>query len=366
MIFTQNARTDTSPKTHRESTFLHIDRSARPEYGRIRTLIEDWCSRVPETERHEFIQRIKSGDDLAFHSAFLELYTHELLLATRHSVVFHPKLTDTSRRPDFLATDSEGQELIVECTVATEDSDADRAAQARLNTLYDSINRVRCDDVFLDLRIAGRPNSPVPGLRWRQEIQSWVDSLDCEALLAMGPVPNDSQLPRLDRDHDGLHLTIKPIPKKPEARGKGQRPIGVQAFEGCMVTSHDEIRETVRDKAGRYGTPKRPYILVVNCLGEHADEEEIHGAMFGHSGIWRDTDTPMFTRVSAVLALHHLLPWSVAAASARLFHNPHAAFPYSGLLATLPRTTYNSEMNGVHPSEAMQIDSDWPHEPRAG
>ncbi len=362
MIFSQNIRTNTSPKSYTESIFLYLDRSARPEYGRIRALIEDWCNRTPEAERHEFIQRITSGDNLAFHSAFLELYTHELLLTTRHLVVFHPELTGTSKRPDFLATDPNGNKLIVECTVATEDSDADRAAQARLNMLYDSINQVNCDDVFLDLRIAGVPNTPVSGRRWRREIQRWVDSLDYETLLAMGPVPNDPELPRLDLNHDGLHVTIKPILKKPEARGKGQRPIGLQSFEGCMVTSHNEIRETIRDKAGRYGTPTCPYVVVVNCLGELADEEEIHSAMFGHSGIWHNADNPTHTRVSAVLALHHLLPWSIAVSSARLFQNHHAAFPYSGALATLPQTTYNSKIDGIHPREAMDIDSNWPHE----
>jgi hypothetical protein len=133
-----------------------------------------------------------------------------------------------------------------------------------------------------------------------------------------------------------------------------------------MVTSHNEIRETVRDKAGRYGTPNRPYIVVVNCLGELADEEEIHGAMFGHSGLWRNADNPTHTRVSAVLSLHHLLPWSIAVASARLFQNPHATFPYSGTLATLPQTTYNSEVDGIRPCEAMHVDPNWPHEQTAG
>ena len=362
MIFSQTTRTETSAKSYTESTFSHLDRSARPEYERIRALITEWCDRVPDDERHEFVQRITSGDDVAFHSAFLELYTHELLLATRHTVTFHPALPDTSKRPDFLATDASGNESIVECTVATEDSDADRAAQSRLNTLCDSINRVKSDDVFLNLRIDGTPNTPVSGRRWRKDIQRWVDSLDYEALLAMGPSPNHAALPRLELEHDGVHVTIKPIPKKRSARGKGQRPIGIQSFQGCMVTSHNEIRETVRDKAGRYGLMSRPYIVVVNCLGPLADEEEIHGAMFGHSGIWRDVDNPSHTRVSAVLALHHLLPWSIAVASARLFKNPNAVLPYAGPLGTLPQTTCNEDVDGTHPREALQVDADWPHQ----
>ncbi|MCD0458621.1 hypothetical protein [Roseiconus lacunae] len=360
MIFTQTIRKDTSPKSYTESTFSYLDRSSRPDCGRIRSLITDWCDRVPNDERHEFVQRIKSGDDIAFHSAFLELYTHELLLSTHHTVAFHPSLPGTTKRPDFLVTDNAGNEAIVECTVATEDSDADRAAQARLNTLYDSINRVKCDDVFLALRIAGTPDTPVPGRRWRRSIQQWVDALDYEGLLAMGPVPNDADLPRLDLEHDGVHVTIKPIPKKPSARGKGQRPIGIQSFQGCTITSHNEIRDTVREKAGRYGTMTRPYIVVVNCLGPLADEEEIHGAMFGFSGIWRNVDNPTHTRVSAVLAFQQLLPWSIAVVSARLFQNPDPSFPYTGPLVTLPQSTCDSDVEGLHPREIVQVDKDWP------
>ena len=361
MIFSQNSRTDTSPRSYTESTFAHLDRSACSEYGRIRSLIEEWCSRVPDDERHEIIRRITPGKDLALHSAFLELYTHELLLATGHSVTFHPVLLGTRKRPDFLVTDHDGNEAIIECTVATEESDSDRAAQARLDTLYDAINRVNCADVFLDLRITGTPNSPVAGRRWRSEIQRWVDSLDYDGLLAMAPFPNHWELPKLDLCRDGLHVTITPIPKKPSARGKGQRSVGIQSIPGCMVTSHDKIRETVRHKAGRYGAMSRPYIIVVNCLGSLADEEEIHGAIFGGSGIWSNAAYPAHTRVSAVLAVHHLLPWSVPRAPARLFPNPNAAREYTGPLTTLPQTTYDSRIEGKHPSEAMRIAQDWPY-----
>ena len=330
MIFSKKARTDTSPKSYSESTYSYLNRSARPEYDRIRTLIEGWCGHVPDDERHEFVQRITSGDDLAFHSAFLELYTHELLLATGHSVTFHPQLPGTSKRPDFLVTDGDGNEAIIECTVATEDSDSDRAAQARLNTLYDAINRVNCPGLFLHLRIAGTPNTPVAGKRWRKKIQQWVNSLNYDSLLAMDSVPSHAELPRLEICHDGLHVTILPIPKTPSARGRGQRPIGMQSFPGCMVTSHNEIRKTVRDKTGRYGSMTRPYVIVVNCLGPLADDEEIQWAVFGHAGIWSNPDNPAHTRISAVFALNHLFPWSIAVAYARLFPNPNAAFPYSG------------------------------------
>src|SRR5262249_4471307 len=158
---------------------------------------------------------------------------------------------------------------------ATEQSQKDRAAQARLNVIYDTINKISCPDVFLSLRISGSPESPIPGKQWKSRIQQWVNSLDYEELLRMGPVPNDEELQMLELTHDGLEITIKPIPKKRSARGSDAPPIGVQMGEGEWVTSHDEIRETIRDKAGRYGPVDRPYVVVINCLGEMADAEEI-------------------------------------------------------------------------------------------
>jgi hypothetical protein len=340
--------------------YEYMDRTARPECAKVRELIEEWLSSVPEPERDEFIRRFQSCDDIAFHSAFLELYAHSLLRATHHSVEFHPRLAGTTKRPDFLAKGVDGRELIVECTVATEESAADRAAQARKNVLYDSINRVVCDDVFLDLRIEGSPNSPVPGRKWITIIQNWVNSLNYNALVKLGPLPNDAEKPRLELEHDGLYLTIKPIPKKSSARGKGQPSIGAQSFDAYWVDSHADIRETIRDKASRYGSMSRPYIVVVNCLGTNADEEEINGAIFGHAGLWHDIENPTNKRVSAVVAIEQLLPWSVSRASARFFNNPNATFPYSGALSILPQTTHNSKIDGIPAGRILGLDPIWP------
>jgi hypothetical protein len=361
MLFTRNQRTDSGPRRYTESMYEFLDRSARHEYEKIRTLLEDWCTRVPDTEHNEFIQRITSGDDHAFHAAFLEIYTHELLICTNHNIVIHPELSDSTKRPDFLASAQDGTECIVECTVATEESVKERAAKARLNTLFDSLNRVNSPDVFLDLRIAGTPNSPVKISDWQKQVQEWLGALDYEALQAMGPVPDDDQLPNLDLHHDGLFVTIRPRPKKSSTHGKPDRPIGIQSFEACMVSSHNKIRESIHDKASCYGNLQRPYVIVLNCLGEYSDDEEIHNAMFGDSGLWKNTTKVTHTRVSAVFAIHHLLPWSIAVAEARLFHNPNAKHPYSGPLTSFPQTTYESEIDGIHPYVALRVDAKWPH-----
>jgi hypothetical protein len=82
MIFSDFVRTDANHRKFSERRFSHINRSAEPEYFRIRELLESWAAHVPDPERFQFEQRIQSGDDRAFDSAFFELYIHELHLRT--------------------------------------------------------------------------------------------------------------------------------------------------------------------------------------------------------------------------------------------------------------------------------------------
>lgn len=362
MLFSNTSRTNSEVREYSESAYAHLDRTARPAFQKVREMLESWANRLPSAEVGEFVQRLTSGDDLLFHSAVLELYMHELLMSTSHAVVFHPEIPGTTKRPDFLATTGNGDETVFECTVATEESSKKRSSNARLNAVYEAINKISCPDFFLSLDIDGTPASPVSGKRWRESIQRWVDSLDYESLVKLGPIPDEGKIPSLDLEHDGLQLKITPIPKKASARGKEGRPIGVQAFEGCWVTSHLEIRDTIKDKASRYGLLHRPYVIVVNCLGEHADNEEISEAMFGHEGLWKNSDSPSHTRVSAVLAVRHLLPWSLGTAEAWLFHNPYATHRYNGPLTVLPQMTQTSAIEGVHPRSLLGIDPQWPWE----
>jgi hypothetical protein len=361
MLFTQNQRTDSGPRRYTESIYEFLDRSARQEYEKVRTVLEKWCASVPDAERNEFIQRLSSGADHAFHAAFLELYIHELLICMNHKVVFHPELLDSTRHPDFFATAQDGSECIVECTVATEESDKERSARARLNTLYEMINQIESPDVFLALRITGTPNSPVKLVDWQNQIQEWLGTLDYDALQAVVSLTDDDQLPHLELKHDGLLVIIKPIPKKHSCRSKASRNIGLLSSEARFVTSQNKIREKILKKANYYGKFQCPYIIVVNCLGEYSDEEEIHAAIFGESGLWKKSTTKSQTRVSAVLAIHQLLPWSVTVAKARLYHNPNAKHPYSGPLTSLPHTTSELEIDGIHPHVAMRVDAKWPH-----
>jgi|SRR5580704_4558906 hypothetical protein len=368
MIFSDFVRTDANHRKFSERRFSHINRSAEPEYFRIRELLESWAAHVPDPERFQFEQRIQSGDDRAFDSAFFELYIHELHLRTGHKIVHHPILCHTKKRPDFLATDHDARSAIFEATVATETTDEDRGNEARLNALYDAINdRVESPDYFVGVDVEGTANTPIPIASWSQQVQSWLDGLDYEDVVAIGQQGLFEYLPVLEFEHDGVIVVFRPIAKKQSARRKpGARALGVQGGQSCWVTSHIDIAKALRKKATRYGEMAVPFVIAVNCTGPWSDWEEIRDAIFGGEGLWPLANRALFGRVSAVLAVDHLLPWSVPRAEARLFHNPNATLPYRGALTALPQARLESgqveELDGTHPRVWFGLTESWPEQ----
>jgi hypothetical protein len=356
MLFSDVIHSDDSPRGHTEGDFAHLDRSSREECARIRQILESWVGQIPSDGQSEIVRRLKSGDKQNFDSAILELYTHQLLRRTGHTVILHPMLEFTSRNPDFLATSADGKDTIVECAIVTEKSEEELRQDSRLNDLFAAIDQLESADYFLAVEVDGAANSAIKVSRWRSKIDAWLATLDYEVLLECDPM----KPPVFELEHDGLLVTVSPIPKKPHARGKPGRPIGVQSSGAEFVITHRFIRKRLKFKGQRYGAIDRPYVVVMNCTNDMADVEEPELALFGHDGVWLNPSRPMHKRVSAVLALVHLSPWTFATTTARLFHNPHAAYPYNGPLARLPQNWIDREVAGCHPRELLGLHQGWP------
>lgn len=84
--------------------------------------------------------------------AFFELYVHELLLRLEYAVEVHPlSPAGEATHPDFLGFRRTEGGLFVEARVTMDQSEADAAAQARINQAYDALNRLDSPDFFLNI-----------------------------------------------------------------------------------------------------------------------------------------------------------------------------------------------------------------------
>jgi hypothetical protein len=188
VIFSDFDRTNAAPRRYSESLYRCTDRRAGIAYDRIRSILECWLGRLSSDARDEPAKRMQSENDWDFHSAFLELYVHELLLRSGHTVSPHPAVPETNKRPDFAAESATAPRAFFECVVVTETPADQRGPQALINNLYDSINSIECPDFFLSLDVSGSPNSPVPLTKWKAAILTWVNSLNYSEVLAIGMI----------------------------------------------------------------------------------------------------------------------------------------------------------------------------------
>jgi hypothetical protein len=359
MFFTSQLRTDAAPRRYSESSYAHLDRRAGRDFDQVRNQIEVWAGALPQSVFSEVQRRMQSGDEREFESAFFELYVHELLVKAGHSVAHHPSLAETKKRPDFLAA-AQGRTVIVEASVVTETADKDRANEARLNSLYDAINqRIKSPDYWIALDVEGVTSTPIPVAAWAAKLQAWIDSLDYSTTTAA------SESFEISQDSAIFHFRV--LSKSESMRGNDKvRPLGALSSGAEWVNSRFDVARTLRRKAARYGKLSHPYVIAINCLGPNCDWEEIRDGVFGTDGLWRSVERPVFTRVSAVVAVHHLLPWSIARAGVLVFPNPNAALPYLGPLTALPQALFDLRrmtiVDGTHPREWFGLEKTWPQE----
>ncbi len=99
--------------------------------------------------------------------------------------------------------------------------------------------------------------------------------------------------------------------------------------EAKWIDDVTPIRDAVLEKADRYGTLDRPYIVAINAMAFTLDESDVAEAL---TGLWGHLRVK---QVSTVLLASWLMPISAAHAPIGLFHNPNAERPYSGVLTAL-------------------------------
>jgi hypothetical protein len=345
-VFDDIPRTNLEPANHRIAASDYLNESARPLAARARGLIEELFARYAETHACALRRWLRSIDDIKHRSAFFELLLHELLLREGCTIVaVEPAIAGTNRSPDFLVEAADGNRFYLEATLATGRSEADAAAQRRLDDVLGAIDEVDAPNVLLCVWHGGVPNRPANLGRVRAAVQRWIDGLDDDAVAA-GEL-NELDVPHLVIEEEGARIRIEAMPRRGRG-GEDGHAIGVVGAEGVqIVDTHVSIRGAVEKKASRYGDLGLPYIVAVNALAEFARETHAVEGLFGTEaiqvrcidgeydcrtvrnpdGAWHNANGPRNTRVSAVLSTEGVTPWSVSRRRARFILNPWARRP---------------------------------------
>jgi hypothetical protein len=249
----------------------------------VRAVVDAWVAEVPHPHRREFATRLRNPENHHFAAAFFELYLHALLRRLGYAVTIHPRAGSRGRRPDFLAIAPNGPRLLIEAATVEEGSAVDRAAQSRVNAVFDTLNGAHCPDYFLHVEHSRDLTSPVPGRQLRHQLRSFLATLDYDTVWRAASSHGLGGLPTMKYVHGSFGLEISAIPVSPERRGDpNHRPLGVLGpGEAYSVDDRTPIRNKVRSKAAHYGRLRRPLLIAVNALGRHVEHIDAMQALFG-------------------------------------------------------------------------------------
>lgn len=338
-----------------EPHFQYWNRSARRDIAVLRDLLESWFSHYPSEHAAELRSRIR--DDRSFDSGVFELLLHEALLRFGCSLEIHPELPGSTRRPEFLVTEPDGSRWYLEAIVATGESEEEATIRSLKNRIYDALNELESPDYFVNIEIVAANRKQVPASRLKTFVRQRL----------VNRIPGPWRF-----EFDKWIIQFTPLAKRDESRGTpGLRPLGIIGIPPHVLRTAEAIREAVRQKAKRYGQLNAPFIIAVNALCEHVDDQDEIDALFGDfgprgrapNGAWQDMQGPRNTRVSGVLIASRLALWRLASAGVRLYHHPFAAHPYSGVLNKLPQAVVRESrvepLDGLSLRQLFEIQAGW-------
>ena len=384
-VFDPVQRTDDAPKRNTESDFGFYNRSARPEFARVRTLLEECIQHYPNNEVNELIARIRSGDNTHFQSATFELVLHELLRRRGFQLSPHPTLPNgNSSKPDFLVKDEDGEEFYLEAVLASEKNETDPAAEARKGLVYDHLNAKPHHCFMVAIDDEGSPTSQPSGKKITKAVHGWLDSLDPDDIQAQIDISDLFSISPFEWCHEDWALQMRPIPIKPERRGKSTGLIGIGAGGGGMIDAWSPIGNAIKSKGSKYGELDKPLLVAVNLNSFHLEDIDEMQALYGQeqyvyqvggvdqeprmerapNGAWHGKSGPQYTRVSGAWIFNDLRPSSMAMRRQTIYFNPWAKNPLTNKLCCFPHAIPEGNKmqwhDGISLSEIFDLNERWP------
>lgn len=378
-VFDERERTDASPASHEESSFTFLNRIAGDFWHHARQLIENWCSHLPTQVAYADMRgRLRSRNDSQFNSAFLELYLHEALLRSGHTVEIHPHLESTERQPDFYA-EKDGVGFYIEAI--SPGVGKEKASDiARKNRFIDVVNRLDEPDFLLSLRSLTVGRGEPRAARLRTDLRRWLRSIDPDAM------SDRENAPRFTWAREDWSAEFSAIPVRKDGRrvdGTERRAIAIYAHEPAeWVNDATTITKALDAKHGEYGALDKPFVIAVGLFIQDTDRWHSTNAFYGPEriilsdgedarsvrqgdGYFGAPQNWQHTNVSGVLLVNQLQPYHVHKAETTLWVHPGSSLPISPF--GMPGDTVNLDGNqvtttsgAIPANELFGLPPEWP------
>lgn len=380
-LFSEIKRTDPSRASPGEDSFSFLDRVDQKYWDRIRTELERWFADYPADETRDLRARFRKKDPTLHFAAWWELYLFRLFKCLDFDIEIHPELSDTTTRPDFRLRRN-GESFLLEATTTFSGIVEKGRAGDREGWVLAAIEKAENRDFYVHLEFETVGKERPKDREIVAPLERWLGTLDPDEIGRSSLM----EAPQLRLEIRDWVMVFRPLPVKPEARGKrpDKRMLGLGPSISGPVNDVEKIQAGLKRKARKYGHPTEPLMIAVLSLSQPEDED-IESALLGRiawqfdpdnpgdgqwirqeDGLWFRNGKPHATKISGVIVGVSLLPWMVAKRWPRAWLNPWASQPLS---LQVPFPIRHANENGAvvsqedaseSPAAAFGLPDDWP------
>ncbi len=287
LLFDNIERTFVGSAGYNENTFDYYQRSARKDIAIIRAKLNDWFQSYPENEKHN----LKGSFRDHFDDCFYELFLFQLFRKLDFQIEIHPKIPNSSKKPDFLIKRNE-LEVYVEAKIVKSKSRKQEALERKINQFYDDFNKIKIKGFLLDIHKFIIKTGNQPSTKQAiGHIEKEINKIEPELLTAKFKKFGCESIPSIKFEDDSLEIIVKPIPIKTSAKAKEYlRSIGIFPIETFWGGGEEPLRDSINYKAKRYGKFDKPFIICVNSLDiRTSGKSDVDDAIWGSLAIsWSD------------------------------------------------------------------------------
>lgn len=318
-LFEDKERTNFDRAKSFENTYKYIDQNQQPEIVKIRESLNDWFANYPEQYHEDLINSFKNR----FYDAFYELFIHELFFQQGYILQPHPAIEETNRKPDFLAVKG-NESVYVEATTVSYLSDQEIKRDNFRTRFVDELNKMDIPDFWLALETLEFKSNLSPRV---SKIRGSLEKMMTE--FKTTPLSKPFIKNYLRYEDNLLKIEISILPKSESSKKiKSDRAIGIEYLSTTITdasSDSDKIFRSFKDKAHRYGTLDKPYIVCLNLDLRFNIKYDVDWAFYKPNCFY--SQIPKFTKVSAVLLTDISLGKNLDFVKHRLILNRHSTHP---------------------------------------
>jgi hypothetical protein len=288
-IFEDKERTDFNFANYLDNLFDFYDRSAKPEFTKVRNLINQWFIDYPQDEKRELKARFRK----AFSPAFFELFIYQLFAKQGFTLTLHPQIEGTNKAPDFLV-EKGNLSFYIEAKEVADASDAEASLNKKVNVIYDALSKLNIPNYWLiieqlKIRSTEQPSSKKIIGYLERELPNYISKI----VAANIELSDWGRIIPLVVDKDDVKLVVRLFPKSAKHSQNQSTPTigGLPGGSAWGYTEEDLIRTAVHKKASRYGELDRPYLICINVFSRFGiTDTGVENALLGSLiGTWAST-----------------------------------------------------------------------------